>query len=132
MTAKQLETYLQLHEQKIESFVKSKSRNWLIAGGLALVLFIVLVVVVFRHQKPAGENYEQQINTLDSLMKYQKVHVEDLEKRNVEQDSVIARLNEAYKNNRPIETRIINHYEKIPVDINSLDREQVRKQVSEY
>jgi hypothetical protein len=42
MTVKELETYLLLHEQKVEGFVKTRSRNWLIAFGIAFILFIVL------------------------------------------------------------------------------------------
>jgi preprotein translocase subunit SecY len=52
MTVKELETYLLLHEQKVEGFVKTRSRNWLIAFGIAFILFIVLVVVIFRKTKP--------------------------------------------------------------------------------
>jgi hypothetical protein len=56
MTAKELETYLFLHEQKVEGFVKARSRNWLIAFAVAFVLFIVLVVVIFR--KTTGNGSE--------------------------------------------------------------------------
>lgn len=111
--------------------LRSRSRYWLLGAIVALTIFIVLVIVIFRH-KPVNEAYESQIRTLDSLIKYQKSKIETLERYNVLIDSNIQRLDEQYKNNRPIETRIITKYEKVPVDVNSLDREQLRREITNY
>lgn len=132
MTPKQIETYLLLHEQKVESFVKSRSRNWLIAAGIAFIILIVLLIVVFRHKSSTNEAYESRINTLDSLVKYQQKTIDALQLVNRSQDSIISNLDEKYKANRPIETRIIHSYERIPFDVNSYSREELRKQVTNY
>lgn len=132
MTKQEIETYLLLHEQKVEGFVKSRSRNWLIAFGIAFIIFIVLVVVVFRKTKPVNDSYEGQIQQLDSTIKYQQTTINALQSVNASQDSVIYHLDEAYKKNRPVETRIIHEYEKIPVTVRDLNREQLRNEVSNY
>lgn len=132
MTKKEIETYLLLHEQKIETFVKSRSRNWLIAAGVAFILFIVLVVVIFRKQKPTNEAYKIEMQKLDEKLMRSEGKIENLEEVIKHQDSVILHMDEAYKRNRPIETRIIHSYERIPFDINSLNREELRKSVTNY
>jgi membrane-associated HD superfamily phosphohydrolase len=132
MTTKDLENYVLLSEQKTESFVKARSRNWLIAAGIAFVLLIVLVVVIFRKTTEADQSYKNKVNTLDSTIKYQAKTIESLERFNVEQDSAIQTLNEAYKKNRPTETRIIHSYEQIPNTVRDLNREQLRREVSGY
>ena len=132
MTKQELETYLMLHEQKVEGFVRARSRNWLIAFGIAFVLFIVLVVVIFRKTKPVNDAYEGQIQQLDSTIKYQQATIDALQSVNASQDSVIYHLDEAYKKNRPVETRIITKYEKVPIDVHNMDNEQLRREVSNY
>lgn len=127
-----IETFAELTIQRMNDVVKKHSRNWLIAFGLTFIIFIVLVVVIFKHQKPTNESYEKQVRALDSLLKYQQMHVDDLERRNVEQDSIISHLNAAYKNNRTTETRIIHEYDKIPNTVHDLDREQLRSEVTNY
>jgi predicted PurR-regulated permease PerM len=132
MTTKDLENYLLFHEQKVQDFVKSRSRNWLIAAVIAFVLLIVLFVVVFRKTTSINDSYKSKISTLDSLVHYQQTTINALQRVNASQDSVLYQLDEAYKKNRPTETRIIHSYEKIPSDINSLNREQLRREVSNY
>jgi type II secretory pathway component PulM len=132
MTTKDLANYVLLSEQKTESFVKARSRNWLIAAGIAFVLLIVLFVVIFRKTTEADQSYKNKVNTLDSTIKYQAKTIESLERLNVEQDSAIQNLNEAYKKNRPTETRIIHSYEQIPNTVRDLNREQLRREVSGY
>jgi type II secretory pathway component PulM len=132
MTTKDLENYLLFHDQKVQDFVKARSRNWLIAAGIAFVLLIVLFVVIFRKTTEADQSYKNKVNTLDSTIKYQAKTIESLERFNVEQDSAIQTLNEAYKKNRPTETRIIHSYEQIPNTVRDLNREQLRREVSGY
>lgn len=122
---------LKTYELLIEQRLKSHSRNWLIALGVAIVIVVILFFTVFKKGKP-DNSYESQIRSMDSTIKYQQKYIDALQKTNDVQDSTIVNLNEKYKANRPIETRIIHSYEKIPIDINSLDREQLRKQVSDY
>lgn len=114
--------------KELNTKIKSHSRYWLIAAVVGLILFIILFVAVFK----PGNSYDSQIRTLDSVLKYQQKNIESLQKFNALQDSAIRTLDEAYKNNRPIETRIIREYEKLPDIINSLDREQLRREVANY
>jgi uncharacterized coiled-coil protein SlyX len=132
MTTKELETYPLLNEQKVQDFVKARSRNWLIAAGIAFVLLIVLVVVIFRKTTEADQSYKNKVNTLDSTIKYQAKTIESLERFNVEQDSAIQTLNEAYKKNRPTETRIIHQYEKVNTDVHNLSNSQLDSELSKY
>jgi membrane-associated HD superfamily phosphohydrolase len=132
MTTKDLANYVLLSEKKTESFVKARSRNWLIAAGIAFVLIIVLVVVIFRKTTEADQSYKNKVNTLDSTIKYQAKTIESLERFNVEQDSAIQNLNEAYKKNRPTETRIIHQYEKVNTDVHNLSNSQLDSELSKY
>jgi predicted PurR-regulated permease PerM len=132
MTVKELETYLLLHEQKVEGFVKTRSRNWLIAFGIAFILFIVLVVVIFRKTKPVNDTYKNQIQTLDSVIKYQQKTIDALNVYNESQDSLISNLNEKLKSNKTTETRIIHSYEKIPSDVRSYSKDSLRRAITEY
>jgi hypothetical protein len=131
MTIKDLENYLLFHEQKVQDFVKSRSRNWLIAAGVAFVLLIVLFIVVFRKTQ-TNDSYKGQINTLDSVVQYQQTTIDALQRVNASQDSVLYQLDAAYKKNRPTETRIIHSYEQIPNTVRDLNREQLRREVSGY
>jgi hypothetical protein len=131
MTTKDLENYLLFHEQKVQDFVKSRSRNWLIAAGVAFVLLIVLFIVVFRKTQ-TNDSYKGQINTLDSVVQYQQTTIDALQRVNASQDSVLYQLDAAYKKNRPTETRIIHSYEQIPNTVRDLNREQLRREVSGY
>lgn len=132
MTTKELETYLLLHEQKIETFVKARSRNWLIAGGVAVLLVALLFFQVFKRQVKEKEEFLKEVAQRDRELKLQKEKVAALEFANSAQDSIISNLNEALKNNRTTETRIITKYEKIPNTVRDLNREQLRGEVTNY
>jgi LPS O-antigen subunit length determinant protein (WzzB/FepE family) len=127
-----IETMVLLHLQKTEDFVRARSRNWLIAGGAALVLFIVLAVVIFKRQPKQNDAYVNQIQTLDSLVHYQQTTINALEKVNEGQDSIISTLNEKLKNNRTTETRIIHSYEQIPNSVHSLSKDSLRRAITGF
>jgi hypothetical protein len=131
MTTKDLENYLLFHEQKVQDFVKSRSRNWLIAAGVAFVLLIVLFIVVLRKTQ-TNDSYKGQINTLDSLVHYQQTTIDALQRVNASQDSVLYQLDAAYKKNRPTETRIIHQYEKVNTDVRNLSNSQLDSELSKY
>jgi hypothetical protein len=85
-----------------------------------------------QKNQTGNDTYKNQIQTLDSVIKYQQKNIETLQRFNEGQDSAIQRLDEAYKKNRPTETRIIREYEKIPVTVRDLNREQLRNEVTNY
>lgn len=59
---------------KIKAMITTKSRNWLIAFGLAVILLIILLVVVFRKNKENASltMLKEQQQKLDELTKQQK------------------------------------------------------------
>jgi septal ring factor EnvC (AmiA/AmiB activator) len=124
--------YYSCSEQKVEGFVKARSRNWLIAFAVAFVLFIVLVVVIFRKQPATDQSYKKEIQQLDSTIKYQQKTIDALNVYNESQDSLISNLNEKLKSNKTTETRIIHSYEKIPSDVRSYSKDSLRRAITEY
>jgi predicted PurR-regulated permease PerM len=132
MTIKDLENYLLFHEQKVQDFVKSRSRNRLIAAGIAFVLLVVLFIVAFIKTTKVNDSYKGQINTLDSVVHYQQTTIDALQRVNASQDSVLYQLDEAYKKNRPTETRIIHQYEKVNTDVHNLSNSQLDSELSKY
>jgi septal ring factor EnvC (AmiA/AmiB activator) len=132
MTTKDLENYLLFHEQKVQDFVKSRSRNWLIAAAIAFVLLVVLFIVAFIKTTKVNDSYKGQINTLDSVVHYQQTTIDALQRVNASQDSTIYQLDEAYKKNRPTETRIIHQYEKVNTDVRNLSNSQLDSELSKY
>lgn len=131
MTIKQLEAEVNEQLAEIRHKLKQKSKYWLIAAGVAMVLIIILLITVFK-KGTTNENYESQIRTLDSVVKYQEEKIETLERYNELIDSNIQTLNEKYKANRPTETRIITKYEKVPVDVRGLDKSGLRNEVTNF
>lgn len=113
-----IETFAEVTVQRVNEIVKKHSRNWLIAFGLAVILLIVLLVVVFKknHDNPPVE----------------QGNIELLKRNNALLDSLLKTKDTVLIENRKTETRIIKEYEKIPVDIKSLDREQLRREVTNY
>lgn len=100
--------------------------------GVLVVLLIILIITVFKSKGDVSQDYKAKMQTLDSVIKYQQKTIESLEKYADQQDTIIANLERDYSANRPKETKIIHQYEKIPDNINSLNREQLRREVSAY
>lgn len=106
---------------KVEQALKSHSRNWLISFGLAVIIAIVLAVIVFR------KNQKQ-----DPYMEQGKNEIELLKRNNSLLDSLLKSKDTVLIENRRTEKRIIREYEKVPADVKSLDREQLRREVTNY
>jgi type II secretory pathway component PulM len=70
MTIKELQTHLQAQIDRL----KTRSRNWLIAAGVALVLAIILLFTVFKKQKEDETLtvLKQQQEQLDRISQEQK------------------------------------------------------------
>lgn len=101
--------------------LKSRGRNWLIALGVAIVLAVVLLITVFKPK----QRVDPRIDALED-------QIEHLKKSNQFIDSLIAEKDTLYIENRKTETKIIERYERIPIDVRALDREQLRREVSNY
>ena len=125
-------TVKQLEQQftELKAFVQARSRTWLIIAGIALVLIIVLLFTIFKNKGREGSL--EKVRLLDSTIKYQERIITTLQRTIDHQDSLIMDLMDAYKKNRPTETRIIHHYDKIPNSVRDLDREQLRREVTNF
>lgn len=130
-TVKDISNYVLIMEQRLEDRIKAHSRNWLIAAGVATIVLILLFFTLFKKQKQPT-NYNSEIKSLDSTIKYQGKTIETLQVYKEQQDSAINHLNEALENNRTKQVKIIHEYEKIPNVVHDLNREQLRTEVTNY
>jgi hypothetical protein len=103
MTPKEIETYVDLRIQE----VKSHSRNWLIAAGVAVVLFVVLWFTVLRKQpeSEALKALKEQQEKLDELSNQQKQQAEENRLR----DST---LQADFKRNSAERSQNVSNYKK--------------------
>lgn len=127
MTVKQLEAEV----SKVRQFVKTRTRLWIIVAAVGVILLTVLFITLTRKAR-TNDAYENQIRTLDSVVKYQADKIETLSRYAELLDSSLADLERQYQSNRPRETKIITRYEKIPIDVRAMDREQLRREVAGY
>lgn len=112
---------------KVVSFPK-----WVkIALAIALVAIIYLVFTVFKQNRQL-ENKDELMQAKDEKLKYQQLHIDDLERGQPARDSIILERLDAIEKNKPVQTRIIHEIQKIPTDVRNLDREQLRREVNGY
>lgn len=105
---------------EIKTLIHSRSRNWLIVFGLAVIILLVLLIVVFRK------------TTKDPYIEQGSKEIELLKRNNALLDSLLKSKDTVLIENKKTETRIITKYENIPADVRSLDREQLRREVTNY
>jgi Na+-transporting methylmalonyl-CoA/oxaloacetate decarboxylase gamma subunit len=128
MTLKQLEARL----NKVEGFVKARSRTWLIVAGVGLVLLVILFIAVFRNKGKVDDSYLNQIRQMDSTIKYQQKYIDAIISDQNRRDSIIFDELEAIGKSKPIQKRITNDLDKIPSDVKSLDRDGFRREFTDY
>lgn len=112
--------------------LKSRSRTWQILLLVAVVILAALLFTVFRSKAAQEDSVQFQVQQMDSTIKYQAKHIQALNALVMAQDTALTRLDRQYKANRPKETVIIRQYEKVPADISSLNREQLRREVADF
>jgi predicted negative regulator of RcsB-dependent stress response len=120
-TTDDIKNWVEIELAEVRSYVRSKNRTWLIVASLVFVLIVIIFWTVFSKkdkEDPRLEQFQQQI--------------EHLQKTNVFLDSMIKEKDTLYIENRKTETRIIERHDKIPADIKSLDREQLRREVTNF
>jgi hypothetical protein len=103
-----------------------------IVAGVALVALIALLITVFKKHEGPNQDYLKEMAAKDTLIKYQQGKIDALIQGQSLRDSVIFPELLKISGNKQTQTRIITQYEKIPSVVNNLDREQLRKQVTEY
>ena len=104
----------------------------LIVAGVVVILTVIMLATVLKGYKRENDSYKGTITAMDSVIKLQNQRINDLEIQNKKLDEKIAEFDKAIEMNRKKETIIINRYEKIPVDIHALDREQLRREVANF
>lgn len=104
---------------------KKRSRRWLIALAVAVIIGIALLFTVFGKQPAVDQSYKEEIKHLQDK-------IELLEQSNALRDSIIAGFDQKLLDNRKTETIIKHHYDQIPVVVRDLSREDLRKQVTNY
>jgi hypothetical protein len=107
--------------------LKRRSRNWLIALGVAVFIIIVLLITAFRKKED-----NSKLRALEIQLEGEKARVKALEEKLPLYDSLLANQQRQLDNNRATETKIIHHYEKIPAAVRDLTREQLRSEVTNY
>jgi type II secretory pathway component PulM len=123
MTIKELQTHLQTQIDRL----KSRSRNWLIAGGIAFMLVIILLFTVFKRKDD-----NPKIEALEIQLQAEKARVQALEEKLPLYDSLLANQQRQLDGNKKTETIIKHHYDKIYVDVPKLNNNQLRDEITNY
>jgi type II secretory pathway component PulM len=123
MTIKELQTHLQTQINRL----KSRSRNWLIALGVAIVLVIILLFTVFKRKDD-----NPKIEALEIQLQAEKARVQALEEKLPLYDSLLANQQRQLDGNKKTQTQIIHRYETIPTTVRDLTREQLDRELSKY
>lgn len=103
-----------------------------IVAGVVIILFIVLIVTLFKKKEPVNTDYLQKIEEIDKRIEAYEELNKTREIDRARRDTVIMENLDAIKNNRSTTTRIIERYEKIPSDVKSLDRNKLRDEVTNF
>jgi hypothetical protein len=103
-----------------------------IVAGVGLITLVILLITVFKKHDAPNQDYLKEMAAKDTLIKYQQGKIDALIQGQSLRDSVIFPELLKISGNKETQTRIIHEYEKIPSVVNNLDREELRKQVTEY
>lgn len=103
-----------------------------IVAGLGFVCLVVLLVTMFTKSKPVDDSYLKEVRQLDSTIKYQQKYIEALVEGQAMRDSIIIKELGRISGNKTTIVRLKTEYEKIPTDVRNLDREQLRREWTEY
>jgi hypothetical protein len=110
-----------------------KLPTWLkVVAAAVVILLVVLLITVFKKHDAPNSDYLKEMAAKDTLIKYQQGKIDALIQGQSLRDSVIFPELLRISTNKETQTRIITRYEKIPSVVNNLDREELRKQVTEY
>lgn len=96
-----------------------------IVAVVGLILLVVLLITVFRKKPETNQEYLQEIKALDQK-------IDALQQGNALRDSIILDQLEDIKKSKQTQTQIIHRYEQIPNNVMSLDRDELRRQVTDY
>jgi Tfp pilus assembly protein PilN len=123
MNADEIKNWIELELSDVRDYVRKKNRTWLIVAGVVVVSALALLFTVFKRKD--STNADARIEVLQE-------QIDNMKRSNLFIDSLLREKDTLYIENRKTETRIITRYEKIPADVRSLDREQLRDEVTNY
>jgi predicted RND superfamily exporter protein len=103
-----------------------------IVAGVVIILFIILIITLFKKRDPVNTDYLQKMDQLDSTVKYQQKYIESLQDQQAMRDTIIMRELGRISGNKQTQTRIIHEYSEIPNRVHSLSNDDLRKQITEY
>lgn len=103
-----------------------------IALGLAGVCLIAIAITMFRKPKPVDDSYLKEVRQLDSTIKYQQKYIEALVEGQAMRDSIIIKELGRISGNKTTIVRLKTEYEKIPDNVNSLDRDGLRREWTNF
>jgi Tfp pilus assembly protein PilN len=123
MNADEIKNWIELELSDVRDYVRKKNRTWLIVAGVVVVSALALLFTVFKRKD--SSKADEKIEVLQQ-------QIDNMKRSNLFIDSLLREKDTLYIENRKTETRIITRYEKIPADVRSLDREQLRREVTNY
>jgi Tfp pilus assembly protein PilN len=123
MNADEIKNWIELELSDVRDYVRKKNRTWLIVAGVVVVSALALLFTVFKRKD--SSKADKKIEVLQQ-------QIDNMKRSNLFIDSLLREKDTLYIENRKTETRIITRYEKIPADVRSLDREQLRREVTNY
>lgn len=103
-----------------------------IVAGLAVVCLIAILITVFRKQPPVNQDYKKDIEVLQQKIQTLTELQATREVLQAARDSFIVMKFSQLATSKQQQVKIIHEYNEIPDRVNSLDREQLRKQITEY
>jgi Tfp pilus assembly protein PilN len=123
MNTDEIKNWIELELSDVRDYVRKKNRTWLIVAGVVVVSALALLFTVFKRKD--SSKADKKIEVLQQ-------QIDNMKRSNLFIDSLLREKDTLYIENRKTETRIITRYEKIPADVRSLDREQLRREVTNY
>jgi Tfp pilus assembly protein PilN len=123
MNTDEIKNWIELELSDVRDYVRKKNRTWLIVAGVVVVSALALLFTVFKRKD--SSKADKKIEVLQQ-------QIDNMKRSNLFIDSLLREKDTLYIENRKTETRIITRYEKIPADVRSLDREQLRDEVTNY
>lgn len=95
--------------------------------AVALVMTGVLLTAIFKTKRA-----DPKIEQLDQVIRLQQEKIEVLEQLNAARDSAITDIEKRLGERAKVQTKVIHHYEQIPIDVDAYDRERLRREVTNY
>jgi hypothetical protein len=118
MTIEEVRNEFDTKLASVRKLMASRTRLWLILLAVAFIILVALGWAIFSKQQDKFSQVDAQ--------------VEGLKRNNIFLDSMLREQDTLLIESKVTERKIIERYERIPADVKSLDREQLRREVTNY